>query len=257
MDIVSTLMNGEPNPRNQNFCCVSLLSPTTPNQKFPQRMINIRSPFFHNNPAAVQYAKYLKSIYVDTDRDFDIYVVPMGKWIPWPDNSTTNVSLEDMMQHRVSECQEKDAEFAKRKRELLKGGDVEPDMFESNVIEPIEPIGAEESKGLGGKMLLDDKIEERKYFVISFLTDEENGMYGFKVSGIYDEETKATERIEEIQKYNKYLNVYIGQVGRWQEWEPDFDKCLEQHWGNEKVETFMHDFEENQKKVAERRQSEA
>ena len=260
MDTVSKLMEVENNLRNQNFCCISLLSPTTPNQKFPKRMINIRSPFFHDNSSATKYAKYLKSQYKGTERDFDIYVVEMGRWVDWPDLNTEGVRLKDLMLRKVEECKLKDAEFEQRKKNLIDGVEEPSEGAYNNTLnggtlgfgeEKTEAETDIETEIEIGGLLLDDKpMDDKLYYVISFLTDDTNGMYGFKISGILDDESKASERVKEVQDWNKYLDVYIGMVGRWLDWEPPLEDCLEQHWGNEKVDRFMTDYEDNQKKIA-------
>ncbi len=265
------LINLHDNLRNQNYCCISLLSPTTPNQKFHKRMINIRSPFFKDNDSAIKYAKFLKSRYGDTERDFDIYVVKLGCWIPWNDGllDETEYSLEDIMLENINECENNKISFENRKNELLQTKetcsnvvdietnddgkvDLEKGEFETDDMKRIKDETEYEEDTFGNtKMLLDDKpMDDIKFYLVSFLESRENSLYGFKVSGIFDDESTAVKRIEDIQNYNKYMNVYVGQVGKWLDWNPKSEDCLEQHWGNEKVDNFMRDYEDNQKKIA-------
>lgn len=246
--------------KNKLFCCISLVSEST-TQRYPRRMINIRSQAYHNAMSANKFAKQLKTRYLGTSRDVDVYVIPLNVWIPWEDpviheSKEQMKRLNTMMKDKYENHLNYEKEFELRKSEMMKSKETKSNTEHTPMTSSLGSITeetVEESKFDPSLCLQDDDVMKRQHYVVTFLTNIKDGMYGFKISGIYETEEDCDKRIEVIQKKTPHCNVYVGNLGCWQEWEPPISHCDDQKWGNPDVDEFMTGYFQHQNKVEEMR----
>lgn len=95
------------------------------------------------------------------------------------------------------------------------------------------------------KYFLDDKADElNKQF--SETIDFQTNVRGIKVRGSYASIREAQVRSEVLKRKDKNHNIYIAQVGCWCPWDPNPDNIDDQHYSEDKLNTLMKKYRENQ-----------
>ena len=74
---------------------------------------------------------------------------------------------------------------------------------------------------------------------------------GFKIRGVYGTEEQAKKRCEDIRKFDKYHNVFIGPVGKWLPWDDDASNVEESVYAEPKLNDMMKAYKESQEKAME------
>lgn len=87
-----------------------------------------------------------------------------------------------------------------------------------------------------------DQLESVYYEKNNFQTS----IRGIKVRGVYESDAEARLRAKAIKKFDKYFDVFIGQVGCWCPWSPDPSAIAEQEWPEDQLNTLMKKYKENQ-----------
>jgi hypothetical protein len=92
---------------------------------------------------------------------------------------------------------------------------------------------------------MDDKSEELdKEF--SETVDFQTNIRGIKVRGSYNTMKEAQIRSEVLKRKDKNHNIYIAQVGCWCPWDPNPNDIQDQHYSEDKLNTLMKKYRENQ-----------
>ncbi len=75
--------------------------------------------------------------------------------------------------------------------------------------------------------------------------DFQTSVRGLKIRGTYDSHREAKRRADQVAKFDKNHNVYIGQVGYWLPWDPDPHEVPEQEYQQKELNTLMKKYREN------------
>lgn len=95
------------------------------------------------------------------------------------------------------------------------------------------------------KYFMDEKAEELdKEFSES--VDFQTNIRGIKVRGSYNTMKEAQIRSEVLKRKDKNHNIYIAQVGCWCPWDPNPNDIQDQHYAEDKLNTLMKKYRENQ-----------
>ena len=109
----------------------------------------------------------------------------------------------------------------------------------------------------------DPTLQSQQWACISILTptsikDPEGNVIesgftarGFKIRGVYATEEQAKKRCEDIRKFDKYHNVFIGPVGKWLPWDDDSSKVEESVYAEPKLNDMMKAYKDSQEKAME------
>lgn len=87
------------------------------------------------------------------------------------------------------------------------------------------------------KDALDSKYNEQ--------VDFQTSTRGIKIRGTYDTYREAKNRSNQIARFDKKHNVYIGQVGYWLPWDPDPHELPEQEYQEKELNMLMKKYQEN------------
>ena len=92
---------------------------------------------------------------------------------------------------------------------------------------------------------MDEKAEDLdKEF--SETVDYQTNVRGIKVRGSYNTMKEAQIRSEVLKRKDKNHNIYIAQVGCWCPWDPNPNDIQDQHYAEDKLNTLMKKYRENQ-----------
>jgi len=75
--------------------------------------------------------------------------------------------------------------------------------------------------------------------------DFQTSTRGLKLRGVYDTYREAKRRSDQIARFDKKHNVYIGQMGYWLPWDPDPHEVQEQEYQEKELNTLMKKYQEN------------
>lgn len=75
--------------------------------------------------------------------------------------------------------------------------------------------------------------------------DFQTNVRGIKVRGSFETLPEAQNRVQEIRKFDKAHNVYIGQVGCWCPWSPYPNEIKNQEYNESTLNTLMKKYNEN------------
>jgi hypothetical protein len=76
-------------------------------------------------------------------------------------------------------------------------------------------------------------------------TDFRTSTRGLKIRGTYDSYREAKRRSDQVAKFDKNHNVYIGQVGYWLPWDPDPYEVSDQEYQRKDLNNLMKKYREN------------
>lgn len=80
---------------------------------------------------------------------------------------------------------------------------------------------------------------------------QENQVRAFKIRGVYGSKEKAEKRCEEIRRFDKYHNVFVGDVGKWLPWDDNAENAEDAVYAEPKLNEMMKSYKESQQKAAE------
>lgn len=92
------------------------------------------------------------------------------------------------------------------------------------------------------KRLNMDELEKEYHEKNDFKTT----IRGVKVRGCFDSYKEATNRAEQIKKFDPAFNVFVGQVGCWCPWSPYPDNIENQEYAETQLNTLMKKYKEGQ-----------
>jgi hypothetical protein len=108
------------------------------------------------------------------------------------------------------------------------------------------------------RFLFNDKWihEEYNYFVkeneekinkeFSETVDFQTSVRGIKIRGSYETMREAQIRSEVLKRKDKKHNIFIASVGCWCPWDPNPDNIDDQHYSEDRLNTLMKKYKENQ-----------
>ena len=76
--------------------------------------------------------------------------------------------------------------------------------------------------------------------------DTNNNVRAIKIRGVYESREKAEKRCEKIRQFDKYHNVFIGEVGKWLPWDDDVSNAEEAVYAEKKLNDMMKAYQESQ-----------
>lgn len=79
----------------------------------------------------------------------------------------------------------------------------------------------------------------------------EHNVRAFKIRGVYATEEQARKRCEDIRRFDKYHNVFIGNVGKWLPWDDDVSNVEEAVYAEKKLNEMMQSYRESQQQAKE------
>lgn len=109
----------------------------------------------------------------------------------------------------------------------------------------------------------DPEITNQKYVCLSVLTNSsikdhngdivktDNTARGIKIRGVYATLEDAQKRAEQVRNFDPTFNVFVGEVGAWLPWEDDIDKAEDAVYVEEKLNTLMKGYKDQQVKSKE------
>ena len=105
--------------------------------------------------------------------------------------------------------------------------------------------------------LTEDNIlpDNQKFVCLSFLTKSEtdpnkfNIKGGIKIRGVFSTYELACEYAKKVQSIDTYFNVYVCEMGKWLEFDPDPNSIKESEYANEELNSMMKSYLENQEKA--------
>jgi chromosome condensin MukBEF ATPase and DNA-binding subunit MukB len=105
--------------------------------------------------------------------------------------------------------------------------------------------------------LTEDNIlpDHQKFVCLSFLTktDDDTQKFnikgGIKIRGVFSTYELACEYAKKVQSIDTYFNVYVGEMGKWLEFDPDPNSIKESEYANEELNSMMKSYLENQEKA--------
>lgn len=99
--------------------------------------------------------------------------------------------------------------------------------------------------------LYDDYMfREEKNIGLEFdkLNNFQTSVRGIKVRGVYDNYKEADNRCKLLQKKDSKFDVFVGQVGYWLPWHPDFNSIENKEYINEELNTLVKEYQKNEEK---------
>ena len=95
--------------------------------------------------------------------------------------------------------------------------------------------------------------ENQKFVCISFLTpakEDKVTLSGIKIRGVFGTYDEACQHAKNIQNYDEYHNVFVGEMGKWLAFDPDPESKFvkDAEYANEKLNSIMKNYKENQEK---------
>lgn len=109
----------------------------------------------------------------------------------------------------------------------------------------------------------DPEITSQKFVLLSFVTPysvknvsinedvKTPEIRGIKVRGCFSTKEDATKRAEFLRKIDPYINIYVGDVGKWLPFEDDQTKAEEIDYAEQKLQDLMKAYKEEQLKAKE------
>lgn len=88
----------------------------------------------------------------------------------------------------------------------------------------------------------DKPIPGQLYYIASFVSPEgvmNCKVRGLKIRGVYATMSEAQNKIEELKQKDKYFDMYIGEVGKWNPWNADANQVEAVKYRNKKLDKIM------------------
>ncbi len=93
----------------------------------------------------------------------------------------------------------------------------------------------------------DPIIQNQTWVCISFMSPEtikNTSLRAVKVRGVYATQEEAKNRAKELQELDPAFNIYVGEVGKWLDWDPDPNTIQDQNYREKELQKL---FEERKK----------
>ena len=97
----------------------------------------------------------------------------------------------------------------------------------------------------------DPPIPRQKFVCLSFLSPEgirNCNVRGLKIRGVFEDEKEAQEYAKTLRNSDNDFHIYVGEVGKWLEWDPDPNTAKDQNYQNEELNELMKGYKDNLEK---------
>jgi len=88
----------------------------------------------------------------------------------------------------------------------------------------------------------DEPIQNQMYYIASFVSPEgvmNCKVRGLKIRGVFPNMDEANKYVEKLKKKDKYFDIYIGEVGKWNPWNADANQVDAVKYRNKKLDKIM------------------
>ena len=85
-------------------------------------------------------------------------------------------------------------------------------------------------------------LENEFYTINEFRTT----VRGLKIRGAYTSKEEAVARSKKLQRLDPIHNIFVAEVGKWLPWDPEPSQVGEQEYAEEKLNTLMKNYKENE-----------
>ena len=256
---------------NYKYSCISIIGNDF-NQKCKSTLIMIRGGFSTVEDANIHIQKLCNK-----NNKVDIFIGQVGYWLPISNNEYSNekkleclnLQMENIIKekiianknykNRVSSLKEgkndnKENEEVKNdneENEEVKNDNKENEEVKNDNEENEEVKNDNEEYNIvknvnNNELQNDESMENQNYCCISFISPENNKeVYGLKIRGIFNKLEEANEFSEKLQKIDKYNHIYIAEINKWLEWNPNPDKIKSQKYENKMLNDIFEKKQEN------------
>jgi hypothetical protein len=87
-----------------------------------------------------------------------------------------------------------------------------------------------------------EKLEDDFFAANDFRTT----VRGIKIRGTYGSKEEAVARSKKLQRIDPVHNIFLAEIGKWLPWDPDPSQIPEQEYAEEKLNTLMKKYKENE-----------
>jgi hypothetical protein len=98
----------------------------------------------------------------------------------------------------------------------------------------------------------DPVIATQQWCCISFVSPEglkNCNVRAVKIRGVYATKEEATRRASQLQKLDPDFHIFVGEVGKWLEWDSDPNTVDEQEYGDKKLQNLVTEYKKNRAKA--------
>jgi hypothetical protein len=202
----------------QKYCLLSFIS--------PEKILANKDVFF--------FSKFLESFeYTQRITSFESFLM------------TTVKSVNDKINADADKAENSDLSgVAQTLRSSLVKMDTLMDSFQNYVKNAATELKESKLKSLYDDFLFAnrEKLEESFYIKNEFRTS----VRGLKIRGVYASNEEAVARSKKLQRNDTLHNIFVGEVGKWLPWNPDPSDVAEQEYAEEKLNTLMKKYKENE-----------
>jgi hypothetical protein len=202
----------------QKYCLLSFIS--------PEKILANKDVFF--------FSKFLESFeYTQRVTSFETFLM------------TTVKSINDKINADADKAENMDLSgVAQTLRSSLVKMDTLMDSFQGYVKNAAAELKETKLKSLYDDFLFAnrEKLEESFYIKNEFRTS----VRGLKIRGVYASNEEAVARSKKLQRNDTLHNIFVGEVGKWLPWNPDPSDVAEQEYAEEKLNTLMKKYKENE-----------
>jgi hypothetical protein len=202
----------------QKYCLLSFIS--------PEKVLANKDVFF--------FSKFLESFeYTQRVTSFETFLM------------TTVKSINDKINADADKAENMDLSgVAQTLRSSLVKMDTLMDSFQNYIKDSAGELKETKLKSLYDDFLFAnrEKLEESFYIKNEFRTS----VRGLKIRGVYASNEEAVARSKKLQRNDTLHNIFVGEVGKWLPWNPDPSDVAEQEYAEEKLNTLMKKYKENE-----------
>jgi hypothetical protein len=202
----------------QKYCLLSFIS--------PEKILANKDVFF--------FSKFLESFdYTQRVTSFENFLM------------TTVKSVNDKINADADKAENMDLSgVAQTLRSSLVQMDTLMGSFQNYVKDAASELKESKLKSLYDDFLFAnrEKLEESFYIKNEFRTS----VRGLKIRGVYASNEEAVARSKKLQRNDTLHNIFVGEVGKWLPWNPDPSDVAEQEYAEEKLNTLMKKYKENE-----------
>ena len=180
----------DPELYGQKWVCLSFLTPETIQMKSDVRSVKVRGVYGSEEEARNRCEQIR-----DFDEDFNVYVAPVGHWLPWCDDpekandfNYSNDKLNDMMKSYYETQEKGKSEFEKRKADM-----VQKSMEENK----------QQKKINKRKEKKKDRKKKKKNQITDEIMQEVEKDYEKEIAKQEEEKSKTEEQLKKISEEEK------------------------------------------------------
>jgi Family of unknown function (DUF5832) len=202
----------------QNFCLLSFLS--------PEKVLANKDIYF--------FEKFVANF------EFNFRINSFEKFL-----MTTLKSVNDKLNSEADAAEAKDLSgVAQTLRDSRLRMDTIMDTFKTYTKSAQEDLKASKLKELFEDFVHSNRavLENEFYTINEFRTT----VRGLKIRGAYSSKEEAVARSKKLQRLDPIHNIFVAEVGKWLPWDPEPSQVGEQEYAEEKLNTLMKKYKENE-----------